>query len=262
VLAYEWRTAYIILSFTTIAIVLPLAQLLKQSPEKIGLKAYGDESALYPDTVKARNLLGEGFSFQKAVRSKYFWLLGLLQFCFFFCLQVVLVHINPYAVDIGIPELTAAGIVSFISASSIVGRIITGFLSDKVGGRRMLVVCLITSSLALIWLLIVRQIWMFYLFALVFGLAYGGMVPLEPIVAADIFGLKAFGVIYAGLMFVTLTGESLGAPMAGFIYDITGHYWLAFLICIGLSIFATFLSVVIAKDDKDQKGTESESLSH
>lgn len=254
--AYDWRTAYIVLSLITVVTVVPLAQLLRQSPEKIGIKAYGDESDTNSVAVTVKGLAGEGFSFRSAIKSRYFWLLGLVQFCFFSCLQVVLVHIYPYAVDIGIPMLTAAGIVSFISAFSVVGRIATGFLSDKVGGRRMLVACLATSSLALIWLLIARQVWMFYLFALVFGFAYGGMVPLSALVPAEIFGLKAFGVIYAGMMVVSMTGESLGAPMAGFIFDITGHYWPAFVICITLSLSATFLSIIIAKYGRKRRVSE------
>ncbi len=242
---YDWRRTYVILSMITLAIVVPLAQLLKQSPERIGIRAYGEELDIKSGTAQVNSLAGEGFSFTGAVKTKYFWLFGFLQFCFFSCLQVVLVHINPYAVDIGIPALTAASIVSFISAFSTVGRIATGFLSDKVGGRPVLVACLATATLALIWLLVAKQVWMFFLFAMVFGLAYGGMVPLTAIVPAELFGLKAFGVIYAGLMLVSTTGESLGAPVAGFIFDLTGHYWPAFLICICLCSLATTLGILL-----------------
>ncbi len=243
--AYNWRMSYVILSVISLAIVIPLAQLLKQSPERVGIKAYGEESETNLGTAQVKSLAGGGVSFTGAIKTRYFWLLGFLQFCFFSCLQVVLVHINPYAVDIGITALTAASILSFISAFSTVGRIATGFLSDKVGGRPMLVACLATSTLALILLLFARQVWMLYLFAMVFGLAYGGMVPLSAIVPAELFGLKAFGVIYAGLMLVSTIGESLGAPVAGFIFDKTGEYWPAFLICIVLSSLATTLGIMV-----------------
>jgi MFS family permease len=191
-------------------------------------------------------------SLASAVRTSYFWLFGFLQFCFFCCLQVVLVHVNPYAVDIGIPALTAASIVSTISAFSTVGRIAAGFLSDKVGGRSMLIVCLSTATVALIWLLVARQVWMFYLFAMVFGLAYGGIVPLTAIVPTELFGLRAFGAIYAGLTLVSTIGESLGAPVAGFIFDITGRYWPAFLICIFLCSLATTLGILLMIFSKKQ----------
>ena len=250
--AYDWRRAYIILSLITLAIVIPLAQLLKQTPQQLGMKPYGDETDTGSGRFEVKSLASEGFSFMGALRTRYFWLFGFLQFCFFSCLQVVLVHINPYAVDIGIPALSAASIVSFISVFSTVGRIVAGFLSDKLGGRPVLVFCLATSTLSLTWLLIARQLWMFYLFAAVFGLAYGGMVPLSALVPAELFGLKAFGVIYAGLTLVSTIGESLGAPVAGFIFDRTGHYWPAFLICILLSTVATALSIMITISSRRQ----------
>jgi MFS family permease len=250
---YDWRMTYVILSVITLAIVVPLAQLLKQSPERMGIKPYGEGLEINSETARVKILAGEGFSFTGAVKTRHFWLFGFVQFCFFSCLQVVLVHINPYAVDIGISALTAASIVSFISAFSTVGRITTGFLSDKVGGRPMLIACLAMATASLIWLMFARQVWMFYLFAMLFGLAYGGMVPLTTIVPVELFGLRALGVIFAGLMLVSTTGESLGAPVAGFIFDKTGHYWPAFLICIFLISLATTFSIMMLR--KNQPNT-------
>jgi MFS family permease len=250
--AYDWRRACVILSVITLAIVIPLAQLLKQSPERFGIRPYGEEPEFRSGMRQVGSLAGEGLSLASAVRTRYFWLFGFLQFCFFCCLQVVLVHVNPYAVDIGIPALTAASVVSTISAFSTVGRIAAGFLSDKVGWRSMLVVCLSTVTVALIWLLVARQVWMFFLFAVVFGLAYGGIVPLTAIVPTELFGLRAFGAIYAGLTLVSTIGESLGAPVAGFIFDITGRYWPAFLICIFLCSLATTLGILLMIFSKKQ----------
>ncbi|MFH1639955.1 MAG: MFS transporter [Chloroflexota bacterium] len=252
---YGWRTTYVILSIITIVTVTPLAQLLKQSPERAGIRAYGAEPDIENEEERERNPGSGDFSFTEAVKTGRFWFFGFMQFCFFSCLQVVLVHINPYALDIGIPALTAATIVSFISASSTIGRIATGFISDRVGGKPMLVICLIVSTLALIWLLFTGQIWMFYLFAAVFGLAYGGMVTLIAIVSAELFGLKSFGMIFAGLMLVSITGEAMGAPMAGVIFDVTGSYRLAFFICIALCSMAILFSLLILRYGRKQAGS-------
>ncbi len=247
ILKYNWRFSYIVLSLITLAIVIPLAQFLKQSPDTIGARAYGEELETNLGEPGIRKTPDESLSFSGAIRIRYFWLFGALMFCFFSSLQVVLVHISPYAVDKGIPALTAAGIVSLISAFSTAGRIATGVLSDRVGGWPMLVICLILSTIALTWLLFVKQAWMFYLFAMLFGIAYGGMVPLTSVVPAELFGLRAFGAIYAGLMLVSTVGESLGAPVAGFIFDTTGEYWPALLICIFLSLLAIALSIIVLK---------------
>jgi len=247
---FDWRTTYTILSLITLAMVIPLAQFLKKSPEQAGMRAYGAEPDGDNGVISPASRANADFSFTGALKTGRFWLFGFLQLCFFSSLQVVLVHINPYALDIGIPALTAASIVSFISAFSTAGRIATGFLSDRLGGKPMLVACLFTATVALVLLFFAREVWMFYLFAVVFGLAYGGIVPLTSIVPVELFGIKNFGVIYAGLTLVSTIGESMGAPAAGFIFDVTGSYQIAFLLCIVLGSLALTFSILLMRDGK------------
>jgi OFA family oxalate/formate antiporter-like MFS transporter len=250
---YGWRNAYLVMSVMAVLITVPLAQFLKHSPERAGCMAYGSE----PDETPAAKASAAkaDFTLKEAVRTGRFWLLGLLEFCFFASLQVVLVHITPYALDNGIPALTAASIVSFISVFSTVGRVATGFLSDKLGGRAVMLASVIAALVALIWLTFAGQVWMFYVFALVFGLAYGGMVPLTSLVPVELFGLTSFGVIIAGLGLVSTTGEAMGAPVAGFIFDATGSYRLAFLICIAVDALATIFGVAILRGGRGKKSS-------
>ncbi len=134
--AYSWRQAYIILGLIILIIITPLAQFLKHSPQKMGLKPYGEN-----ETVKDEQSLAPamgGLSFKQAIKTSRFWLFGLILFCFFFGLQTIVVHIVPYAVDIEIPATVAAGILSIIAGSSIIGRLSTGFTADRIGSRRAL----------------------------------------------------------------------------------------------------------------------------
>jgi len=188
-----------------------------------------------------------GLSFSQAIRTSQFWLFGLIQTCALFCLVTIMIHIVPHATDIGIPEVTAAGILSFVAAISIIGRLIIGFISDKVGGKLVLTICLSLITLALVWLLFAREIWMFYVFAALFGFANGGFTTLLPVVSAELFGLVSLGVIIGGLAIFATLGEALGAPLSGTIFDITGSYKLAFLIGIGGCTVAVILSLVLLK---------------
>ncbi len=248
---YGWRPACIVMGILAAVISVPLAQFLKHSPERAGGTAYGADSIV--TNASEASPVKTDYSLKQAVRTGRFWLLGFLEFCFFASLQVVLVHITPYALDIGIPALTAASIVSFISVFSTVGRVATGFLSDKFGGRPILLASVITSVIALTWLTFANHVWEFYVFALVFGLAYGGMVPLTSLVPVELFGLTSFGVIIAGLSLVSTIGESMGAPVAGFIFDATGSYRIAFLICIALDSIATLFGVLMMRGGKKRK---------
>jgi len=242
--SYGWQQAYIILGLIIIIIIIPLAQFMKHSPQRIGLKPYGESEAIQDKQSLAST---RGLSFKQAIKTGRFWGFGLISFCFFSCLQVIIVHIVPYAVDIGISAIVAASILSIIAGSSFMGRLSMGFISDRVGGRLVLSTCLTLATLALIWLLFAKEIWAFYLFAVVFGFAWGGMVPLQTIITAELFGLKFLGAILGGVFLLGTGGGALGAPLAGTIFDITGGYSLALLICVILGTLAIIFSLILLR---------------
>jgi len=240
---YDWRQSYLILGAVFLIIVIPLAQFIKHSPQRVGLKPYGED-----ETVKDEQPLAmEGLSLRQAIKAGRFWIWASILLCFFSCLQVMLVHIIPHAIDIGIPAMVAASITSIIAGGSLIGRLSLGFISDKVGGRLVLIACLTLGALALVWLLFAKEIWMLYIFAVIYGFAYGGMILLITIIPAELFGLSSLGVILGGLTLFTTIGGALGAPLAGSIFDITGSYNLAFLICAVICALAVILSLILLK---------------
>ena len=243
--AYGWRLSFIILGLIALIIIIPLAQFMKHSPQRAGLKPYGEIGSV--EDKQSQSSAMEGLSFSQAIRTSRFWIFGLLQAGSFFCLGTIMVHIVPHAADIGIPEIIAASILSIAAGISIIGRLCIGFISDRIGGRLALTACLVQITLALIWLLFAKEIWMFYVFAVVFGLAYGGIIVLITVVTAELFGLESLGVILGGLTLLGTIGEAAGAPSSGSIFDITGSYWWAFLICIVVCTLAVIFSLVLLR---------------
>jgi MFS family permease len=242
---YDWRWACIVLGLLTLIIIIPVAQFLKHSPQQAGLKPYGEGEIIKGEKSPSSSM--KGLSLRQAIRTRGFWFFGLLQTFGLFCTSTVMVHIVPHASDIGIPEVSAAGILSFIAGIAVIGRLIIGFISDKVGGRKALTVCLILIILTIVWLLFAEEIWMFYVFAVIFGFANGGFTTLFPIVTAELFGLASLGAIIGGFVIFATLGEALGAPVSGTIFDITGSYRGAFLTCIGTTTVATVISVVLLR---------------
>ena len=250
--SYGWRQAYVILGLITFIIIIPLAQFMKHSPQRVGLSPYGENG-----TIEDRQSLAstaEGLSFEKAIKTGRFWIFGLIRFCFLFTVMVIIVHIAPYAVDIGISAIVAAGILSIVVGSSLIGRLSIGFISDRIGGRPALTACLVALTLALVWLLFAKEVWMLYVFAVIFGIAYGGIVPLESLVPAELFGLSSLGIIVGGVGLLTTIGAALGPPLAGSIFDVTRSYSWALLICVIVGALAIILSFILLKAERWRGG--------
>ncbi len=158
-----------------------------------------------------------------------------------------MVHIIPHAIDIGISPLIAATILSLISAIGIISRLSMGFIADRIGGRLALTICLILQTIALAWLLIAKETWALYLFAIVFGIGQGGIMPIQMMVTAELFGLKSLGMLGGALMLFGYSGMALGPILAGSIFDASGSYSIAFITCIILGVVAILMSILLLR---------------
>jgi len=252
--SYGWQQASVTLGLISLVVVIPVAQFMKQSPQRMGLKPYGEDDSA--DNINFRASAWGGLSFAQAVKTSRFWYLGSIFFGFMFCFGLLIVHIVPYAVDVGISAMVAASIVSLFGGTSIIGRFATGFFSDKAGARRVLVGCVVVFTSALVWLLFARESWMFYLFAVVFGIACGGIVPLYTLISAELFGLRFLGITSATMAFLGSIGAAVGAPIAGSIFDVTGSYQWALSLCVVIGALTVILSLVLLRA-QEWRGNET-----
>ena len=98
---------------------------------------------------------------------------------------------------------------------------------------------------SLLWLLVAKDLWMFYLFAVIFGLAYGGWAALVSLIVAELFGLASLGVILGAVTLVEDTGHAIGPVLTGWIFDFTGSYQLAFSVCAAISMLSIILALLL-----------------
>ncbi len=126
---------------------------------------------------------------------------------------------------------------------SIVGKLIMGSTADRIGNRQALIIGFALMAAALFWLVPARETWMLYLFAVVFGFAFGGCeTPMSPLIAA-LFRLRSHGLIF-GITGAGFTiGAALGLFMFGYIFDVTGSYQVAFLVGGAVGILSLILAV-------------------
>jgi MFS family permease len=170
------------------------------------------------------------------MHTRQFWLLFLAFLSYGLFLGTIMVHIVPHVTELGISATTAANILVVSGGLNIVGRLAVGGASDRIGIRPTLLISFILVTAALGWLLIANEVWMFYLFAVVFGFAWGGIATLISPSAAEPFGLSSHSMILGVISFIHFIGVALGPILAGVIFDIRGNYDWAFLGCIAASV--------------------------
>ena len=239
--AYSWRTSFTIISVAVFVLVTGLAQLLIRNPEKMGLMPYGAETGL----DEGKNCNTAGLSLQEAVRTAQFWLLLVIYVCAGFFVQVVIVHIVIHATGLGISPVNAASVLSIVGVGSLAGRVMGGSVSDRFGNKSTTVAAFILMGAGFTWLLAARHLWMLYLFAILFGLAYGEILCMMSLLPADLFGLKSQGAILGIVVFASTLGGGLGPIAAGAIFDLTGSYQTVFMACIAAAIIGLVMAICI-----------------
>jgi MFS family permease len=152
-----------------------------------------------------------------------------------------LVHLVPMARGLGIAPLLAATLVSALGLSALVGRLVMGGASDRVGRRPTLAVGITLQVAAFVALSSSESLAALYLAASLFGFSYGGVSVLFPVIVTDFFEREHAGSL-VGLLFAT-TGAmaALGPLGAGFIYDRLGSYALAWWLSAAFNVLALAL---------------------
>jgi len=207
----------------------------------MGLLAYGTDSA----STDSPNLGIQAFSLQEAIRPRQFWLICVMFLCASLCTQTVMVHVVPHATDIGVSAASAATILSVVGILSMGTKIGMGGIVDRTGGSRVMTIVFALMSVSFLWLLLANELWMLYLFAVLFAVALGGFSAVQSPIVADFFGLKVHGAVFGLALFAAHIGGATGSLVAGRIFDISGSYYWDFVLCAILGVAGIVLSVFL-----------------
>lgn len=238
---YDWRSSYIIIGFTVLLVILSTAQFLKRDPTQVGQLPHGVHTK---ETTSLEPVL-EGFFLKEAIVTKQFWLVFGICFCVGFCAYVIMVHIALHAIELGTTTTTAANILATVGGVSATGRVVMGSAVDRIGSKQVLIIGFLLMVGALLGFILTNETWMLYLFAAVYGFAYGGCdVPFSPLVAA-LFGLRSHGLILGVIGSGFAIGSATGPFVAGYIFDTTNSYQAAFLVCAVIVTLGLILTAVL-----------------
>jgi MFS family permease len=168
--------------------------------------------------------------------------------------MIVVVHIVPFAQDINVSATRAAGVLSTIGGVSMAGRFMTGLSIDRIGSKIVMIFSFILLIIGLLWLQISKELWMLYLFAMIYGTAHGAFFTAISPMVAEFFGIKAHGALFGIVVFSGTFGGALGPFLAGYIFDITAGYSLAIWICTLMSALGFTLVALLKPVNNSNKG--------
>jgi OFA family oxalate/formate antiporter-like MFS transporter len=227
--SYGWRNTFVILGLASVILLFLCAQCIKNPPERAADKT-GSVAGTSGDSDQARhpNKLHE-MTFRQAIRTREIMFIIAGSAAAQITSRLIVVHIAPHATDIGISTFVAAMALATIGFGSFLGRIVMGFIQDRIGPQHSMIICLTTMGICLFALPFVTSDVAFLVFAILFGLAYGGDVPQVPALTVQCFGVASMSVIYALIAGAVNIVSALGPVAAGYIFDVTDSYTIAFL---------------------------------
>lgn len=238
---YGWRSSFAIVGGVVLIIVFAAAQFMKRDPAKIGTVAYGEIGIPVADSLVPT----EEFDFKKAVRIPQFWVVFGMVFWFGVFIMTYNVHIVPDAIQSGMNPNTAARIMATSGALLIVGRIVLGSAADKIGNKRIFILCFALSACAFLFIVSMHTHWAFFILAAFIGFSQGGIGTSQSPLIASLFGLRSHGLILGFIGFGFTIGAALGPLLAGLVFDWTGHYRIALIICAVASMSAFIFASLI-----------------
>jgi MFS family permease len=233
--AKGWQFAIFIIGLIILAIGVPASLVMKDPPNKIKRKLPGNDRTsrglfdilgLLPQFLKKPAFLSIIIMFM---------LIGAIG-------NMLYNHLVNYATDIGISALVAAGMMSAMGVASTIGRLGIGAISDRIGTKRDTAMCCILLAVSCL-LLVSKVPALMWVAAALFGIGFGGSMPLVPAIMGERVGIEqlstATGVGSIGIFI----GAALGPWLGGFIYDVSGSYLWALLLAAGAGIAALIITI-------------------
>ena len=247
--AFGYRNAYLLVAAILVAVGVLVVSLIRDVPK-------GMEGEI--PKKKAKNTSWEGISFAEAVKKPYFY----AALVCIFLTGAALQGINGIsAAHMDDQNLSAGYMATVMSAHSLAltaAKFLSGFVHDKIGLRKVLLLCQLAAIIAFVSLALVTASSTGMVLAMVYGVVSSFALPLEtimlPLIASDLFGQKSFAKIMGLIVSVNTAGYALGSPIANVTFDILGSYEPVLFVMAGLMVVvALVLQGVLTAAEKERK---------
>jgi MFS family permease len=213
---YDWRTAMLIIGIAALCLVLPAALLVRDPPQRAqtagGSNAQVEADQAFPLTAA------------QAFFKPQFVVIALANFACCAAHSGPIFHMVTFAAFCGLAPMVAVSVYSLAGLSGLGGRIGLGMIADRIGAKPTLVAGLTLQALSIGAYVFVDTLPAFYALAIVFGVAYGGVMPLYAVLVRDSFGPRIMGTMFGAVTMFASLGMALGPGAGGFVFDTWGNY--------------------------------------
>ena len=230
---YDWRIAMLAMGNLAWLVIIPAALLVR------------DPAAPSPDAapVATGGSGGREFTAAQALRTPQFAAIAVTHFACCAAHSGPIFHMVTNAMDHGVTAMAAATVFSMAGVGSLIGKVGCGLVADRIGAKRMLLMGLALQAVSISLYTVTRELTAFYALALMFGFAYGGVMPLYAIVVREFFGARIMGTTFGAVGFVATLGMALGPVAGGWIYDTFGSYFWLYLGSFGIGMGAVAIAL-------------------
>jgi MFS family permease len=218
---FGWARAFQTFAAVVLILLLPLVWIFYQ---------HGP----YGETLRSKKESKPGdnqWTVKLALRSLQFWLLFVSRICAASGTTVIVTHQVAHVVDVGFSKLLAASIFGFAGITSSFGRVIFGFIADRLSKQAAYTLNILMTVVGVGALMILRdpsQAWLLYVYVVFFGIGFGSRAVIFSALTADIFAGKGFGAILGYSTVAVGVGGALGSYLGGAFHDWTGSYLVSF----------------------------------
>jgi MFS family permease len=218
---HDWRGAQLVIGLVAWAILLPAALLLRRPPVMTAARA---PAAAALGGARTASAAGGSFTAREALATRQFVVLAATFFACCAAHSGPIFHVVSYALLCGVSAMAAVSVYSLQGLAGLGGRLLFGVLADRVGAKHVLIGGLLLQALAIGAFIPARSLGELYAVAAVFGLAYGGVMPLYAVLARDYFGPRIMGTVFGAATMVSSLGMAAGPAIGGWIFDTFGSY--------------------------------------
>ena len=209
-----------------------------------------------PKVAKSeKSVVNTGITIKEILRNPNFYLLAFGSMCSIGAVGGISQHLKLYLRDLSYTQSQAAQVMSFVMFSSLAGRVLMGFLADLINRKYVMILIYMIVATTIPLLLLPDFIGRIYIFAVIFGIGLGGDYMIIPLMAADLFGIKALGRTMGIILVADGIAESLFPMLVGYLYDVPSKsYAVGFTVLICLATVGAVIVSFLPKGVRNGMG--------